>query len=185
MERVDAIKFRHTHNIVQVLVIYICKSAITCSVWLEDIGTCVTASPSTIIHHIALVEAIDCVVYNAVGHLAAESRDDRLHAKLTHALQHITAKLLLTGVPPVGVTVHLYIGCIHCTAPPLKVIHRKPCNEARAGNICIDIILAHTQFAKQLACHHIQTNQVQRSVDTVQSHPVNLLLPAFPSPESH
>ena len=185
MERVNAVELRHTHHLVQMLIIYLCKCTIALGVGFQDIGACVAAGPHTVVHNVILVKAIYCIVDNTIGHLTAEARDYRLHAKLAHALQHIAAELLLTLVPPVGVTVHCNIGGIYSTAPTLEVVHCKPCNETGACNVVIYILFAHAKFAQEVTCNHIQTHKVQRRVDTVQSHPVNFLLPTFPCPECH
>ena len=106
MEGVHTIEFRHTHHLVQVLVVHCRKGLVACSVGFQDVGTCVATGPSTVVHHITAAKAVDGVVHNAVGHLTAKAGDNGLHSQLTHALQHILAELLLTSVPPVGVTLH-------------------------------------------------------------------------------
>ena len=108
MEGVYAVEFRHAHHIVQMLVVHRGKSTVAFGVGLQYVGACITAGPSTVVHDIIFIEAVDSIVHDAVGHLTAEAGDDGLHTEFTHALKHISAELLLTGVPPVGVTVHLH-----------------------------------------------------------------------------
>ena len=185
VEGVNAVELRYTHHLFKVLVIYGRECAVALACGLQYVGACVAACPCTVVYDIVSVESVYGVVYYAVGYLSAEAGDYRLHAKLTHAPEHVAAQLLLTGVPPVGVAVHLYIGCIYCSTPTLKVVHGKPSYESGTCNILVYVILAHTQFAQEVACHDIKTNKVQWGIYAVQGHPVNLLLPALPCPESH
>ena len=108
-------------------------------------------------------------------HHAAVARQHRLHAPFLHALQDFLLQSLLLGIPRSG----------QRTAPALEVVHLPPCQEGRTGNELAHLLLCVTQSKQQVAPDALLAHHGQRQVDTVQCHPVNLLLPAFPVPEGH
>ena len=71
------------------------------------------------------------------------------------------------------------------TAPPLEVVHQPPGLESRTGNEGIGLVLGVAQFQQDIAPDGVGPHQGQRQVDAVQGHPVYLLFPARPVPESH
>ena len=187
VEGVYAVELRNAHHLFKMLIIHSCECAVALACGLEYVGASVAAGPCAVVDDIVFVESVYGIVDDAVGYLAAEAGYYRLHAKLTHTLEHIAAKVLLACVPPVGITAHINASRrrVDCATPALEVVHCKPGNESGTCNVCVDVVFAHSQFAQEFACHNIKSHKVQWGIYAVQCHPVNLLLPALPCPECH
>ena len=110
-----------------------------------------------------------------MGHHSAIARQYGMHAQFLHALQDLFLQLLLTVIPGKG----------QRATPPLQVVHLPPGQESRTGDKLPHFLLRIAQSEQHLPPYTFLPHDGQWQVHPMQGHPVNLLLPAVPVPESH
>ena len=110
-----------------------------------------------------------------MGHHAAIAWQHGMHAQLLHTVQDLLLQFLLTVIPRPR----------QRTAPPFQVVHLPPGQEGRTGNKPSYLLLTVAQPEQHPPPHTFLAHDGQRQVHPVQGHPVNLLFPALPVPESH
>jgi hypothetical protein len=107
-----------------------------------------------------------------LGHVAAEGRQDRAHAKLAHPAQDPALQVPLLVDPGGG----------QGRTIALEIAHPLPGREGRAGEISRQVRLAQAGLAPKRPPDIFLALHGQRHVDPVDRHPVDLALPAPPAP---
>ena len=132
-----------------------------------------------------------CLLLEIAWHHSAETGQHRLHSKSTLTVENLLCKVRLAFIP--GIVLHTTpTGGVSatptsrfCTTPALEVVHCPPGSEGRTGNKGFGLSCRIVVLHKELAPNLLETHNLQWHIHTVQSHPVNLLLPTFPIPGTH
>ena len=98
-----------------------------------------------------------------------------MHIELLHASQDLLLQFLLTLIPRKR----------QRSAPPFKIIHLPPSQESRTGNELTNLLFRIAQFQQHIAPDALLTDDGQRKIHAMQSHPVDFTFPTLPVPESH
>ncbi|EJX02131.1 hypothetical protein EVA_09763 [gut metagenome] len=170
MEGVHTVIFRIAHDAVKHFIVTCCHFTKSFTVRVKDIRANKGAPFSLV------VGLHPCFLGKVTRHHTAVTRQYRLHAKFTHTIANLFCQSSLPLIPPYGIG----------TAPSFHVVHSPPSLETRTSNKLVGFFVTVTIiFCKQFIPYSIESYDLQRQVNAMQGHPVNFLLPTFPSPYRH
>ena len=136
----------------------------------QEVGRTLEPVPKSRISHIQMQ-----TLFGIVRHHTAIARQYGMHAQLLHTGQYLFLEFLLTTVP----------GEWQRSTPPFEVVHLPPGKEGRPCDELPYLLFRIAEFQEHIAPHALLTDDGQGQIDTMQRHPVDLLLPALPVPEGH